>query len=141
MDPSSPCLKTVGYREVVAIRDDEGLASRQLAGRLRAEIEEGASYPPGTRLPSYRQLAETHGLARNTVATAVRLLESEGLVEIRGTNGAFVRDRTVAADGSELASELAAVQRQLREARQVLLATEDAVAGLLTRLPGRGGRG
>ncbi|MFD0541709.1 GntR family transcriptional regulator [Actinomadura luteofluorescens] len=75
----------------MATRDDEGLASRQLARRLRAEIEKGSSYPPGARLPSYRQLAETNGLARNTAAAAVRILESEGLVEIRGTSGAFVR--------------------------------------------------
>lgn len=138
-DPSSPCRKTLGYREVVATRDDEGLASRQLARRLRTEIEEGASYPPGARLPSYRQLAETHGLARNTAAAAVRLLESEGWVEIRGTNGAFVRDRT-AAEGPELVTELADVRRQLREARQVLSATEDALANLLTRLPDKGGQ-
>ncbi|GAA4309853.1 DNA-binding transcriptional regulator YhcF (GntR family) [Actinomadura luteofluorescens] len=122
----------------MATRDDEGLASRQLARRLRAEIEKGSSYPPGARLPSYRQLAETNGLARNTAAAAVRILESEGLVEIRGTSGAFVREPAGTGDGPELASELVAVQRQLREARRVLSATEDAVAGLLTRFPTKG---
>lgn len=47
---------------------------------------------PGTRLPATRALAETLGVAVNTVAKAYRDLEAEGLLIGRGRQGTFVRD-------------------------------------------------
>ena len=46
--------------------------------------------PPGTRLPTVRDLAGKLGLAANTVARAYRELETAGIVETRGRNGTFV---------------------------------------------------
>lgn len=46
--------------------------------------------PPGTRLPTVRELAGQLNLAVNTVARAYRELESAGIVETRGRFGTFV---------------------------------------------------
>ena len=46
--------------------------------------------PPGTRLPTVRELAGLLGLAVNTVARAYRELETAGIVETRGRFGTFV---------------------------------------------------
>ena len=109
-------------------------ASRRLADTLRAAIADGA-YPPGTRLPSYRQLRDEHHVALNTAQTAIRILAVEGLVEIRPARGAYVRER--ARDGAEpsLRAELTDLQAALRRSKQDLGAAENAVADILTRLP------
>lgn len=50
----------------------------------------GGTLAAGERLPTVRALAETLGLASNTVARAYRELESDGFIETRGRNGSFV---------------------------------------------------
>jgi DNA-binding transcriptional MocR family regulator len=51
----------------------------QVAGDLRTAIESG-QHPPGSVLPSERQLAKRLGVSRDTVRDALRLLAGEGLV-------------------------------------------------------------
>lgn len=46
--------------------------------------------PPGTRLPTVRDLAGQLGVAANTVARAYRELESAAIVETRGRFGTFI---------------------------------------------------
>lgn len=46
----------------------------------------------GDRLPPVRSLAESLGIAPNTVARAYRELEGEGILEGRGRAGTFVAD-------------------------------------------------
>jgi len=108
-------------------------ASRQLADALRAQIAAGA-YPPGSKIPSYRQLRDSHHVAVNTAQAAIRMLAADGLVEIRPASGAYVRG---AADGKDLTlrAELADLQAVLRRSKQDLAAAETAVASLLARLP------
>lgn len=64
--------------------------------------------PPGTRLPTIRQLAADLGLAKGTVAKAYELLELSAVVESKGHKGTFVRDvGTVAeADAGQTADAL-----------------------------------
>ena len=109
------------------------IASRQLANALRADIEAGV-YPPGSKIPSYRQLRATHHVAVNTAQAAIRILAAEGLVRIRPAQGAYVRDPADAAS-PPLRTELADLQVQLRRSRNDLAAAEKTVAELLTRLP------
>jgi len=45
---------------------------------------------PGERLPTVRGLAESLGLAPNTVARSYRDLERSGVIETRGRSGSFV---------------------------------------------------
>lgn len=67
-------------------------AAIEIASRLRVLIVESAS--PGDILPSERVLVERFGVSRPTVREALRVLEVEGLVEIRRGlyGGAIVRD-------------------------------------------------
>lgn len=65
-------------------------ASDILAGHLRRQIL-GGELPEGTLLPVERVLAATTGLSRGTVREALRILEVEGLLEIRrGRSGGSV---------------------------------------------------
>lgn len=66
---------------------------RPLFDQLRTQIIEGVRdgrLPPGTRLPTVRQLAGQLSMAVNTVARAYRELEAAGLLETRGRFGTFV---------------------------------------------------
>jgi DNA-binding FadR family transcriptional regulator len=112
------------------------IASRQLADTLRAQIASGA-YPPGSKIPSYRQLRDSHHVALNTAQAAIRILAADGLVEIRPAKGAYVRGD---ADGKDLTlrAELADLQAVLRRSKQDLAAAEMTVASLLARLPAEG---
>ena len=84
-------------------------------------------------MPSYRQLRDTHHVAQNTAQAAVRLLASEGLVDIRPARGAYVRENADGAGGSDLHAELARLQAALRRSKQELTEAENAVASLLAR--------
>jgi len=59
----------------------------QVSERLGAQI--GTSLQPGDTLPSERELAERYRVGRSSVREALRMLESRGLIESRGS-GAFV---------------------------------------------------
>ena len=68
-------------------------ASGPLFDQLRTQIIDGVRdgrLPPGTRLPTVRELAGQLGLAVNTVARAYRELETAGVLETRGRFGTFV---------------------------------------------------
>ncbi|OHV49314.1 GntR family transcriptional regulator [Pseudofrankia sp. BMG5.36] len=67
-------------------------AFRQIADRLRGEIESGELLP-GAKLPSERTLMDAYGTARGTIREAIALLRSEGLVTVEHGRGAFVRRR------------------------------------------------
>jgi DNA-binding FadR family transcriptional regulator len=108
-------------------------ASRQLADALRAQIAGGA-YPPGSKIPSYRQLRDSHHVALNTAQAAIRILAADGLVEIQPARGAYVRGKPDG-KGPTLRAELADLQAVLRRSKHDLAAAETAVASLLARLP------
>jgi GntR family transcriptional regulator len=66
---------------------------RQLAAILREAIERG-DYAPGRPIPSEARLMQEHGLARETVRKAVRVLAAEGLVEVVQGRGVYVTERS-----------------------------------------------
>lgn len=70
--------------------DDMRPPFQQIADDLRDLIIEGVM-PPGTRLPSTRELMERYEVATGTVQRAIRVLRSQGLVETAATRGTFVR--------------------------------------------------
>lgn len=74
------------------IRRAQEPPSRQVAATLRAAIERG-DLAPGDKLPSERELAATHGVARNTAREAVRLLVEAGLVTAHHGRGVYVRSK------------------------------------------------
>jgi DNA-binding transcriptional regulator YhcF (GntR family) len=128
---------TVGYGGRVAQQQSDRFASRQLANGLRAGIISGVR-PPGSRMPSYRQLRDAHGIALNTAQAAVRMLAAEGLVEIRPARGAYVREYTYDRDNRTLHADLIHLRAVLRRTRDDLEVAEGLVADLLSRLPSEG---
>jgi DNA-binding FadR family transcriptional regulator len=63
---------------------------RQIADQLRNLIAAG-EFPAGERLPAERDLASQLRVSRPSVREALIALEVEGLVEIRGGSGVYVR--------------------------------------------------
>lgn len=61
----------------------------QLREIIRNKIEDG-EYAPGTAIPSENQLAETYGLTRLAVRSALAALEYEGLLKSVQGKGVFV---------------------------------------------------
>jgi DNA-binding transcriptional regulator YhcF (GntR family) len=108
--------------------------------QVRVQISEQARagvLPVGYRLPTVRGLAESLGLAANTVAKAYRALESDGVIETRGRNGTFV-----AAAGSAAERELAsAAQSYVERARRLGLTERDALAAVRDALRAAYGEG
>jgi len=64
----------------------------KIAASIRAGILAG-ELAPGTKLPSIEELARNFGVARMTIASAVRTLREEGFVRVIQGTGIFVRDQ------------------------------------------------
>ncbi|WP_189930347.1 GntR family transcriptional regulator [Streptomyces sulfonofaciens] len=95
--------------------------------QLRAQISEQArsgALPVGYKLPTVRGLAESLGLAANTVAKAYRVLEADGVIETHGRHGTFV----AAAGGAAQKEGAAAALSYAERARRLGLAEADALA-------------
>ncbi|MGW0182222.1 GntR family transcriptional regulator [Nocardia sp. NPDC003345] len=63
----------------------------QIAGYLRDQIVRG-DLPPGSEVPSERELAAQWRVARPTASKALQALRQQGLVESRQGSGTFVRE-------------------------------------------------
>jgi DNA-binding transcriptional regulator YhcF (GntR family) len=100
--------------------DDSAPPYEQVRARISEQARSG-ELPVGYRLPTVRGLAESLGLAANTVAKAYRALETDGVIETRGRHGTFV-----AAAGSAADRELAAAAQAYVERARRLGQGEDA---------------
>ncbi|RPJ23731.1 MAG: GntR family transcriptional regulator, partial [Chloroflexi bacterium] len=69
------------------------LRYQELTERLAELIHQG-TYPPGTRIPSVRQMSGQQNLSISTVLQAYSLLERRRLIESRPQSGYYVRART-----------------------------------------------
>ncbi|MFJ4084051.1 GntR family transcriptional regulator [Streptomyces iakyrus] len=105
--------------------DDSAPPYEQVRARISEQARSGA-LPVGYRLPTVRGLAESLGLAANTVAKAYRALEADGVIETRGRNGTFVAAAGSAAD-RKLAS---AAQAYVERARRLGLGEDVALAAV-----------
>ena len=79
-----------------------------LRGRLL-----GGEWPRGSRVPSETDLAASYQVSRVTVRTALKSLESQGLVDIRHGAGTFVSDFGVAIRAG--LQELGSISATIRE--------------------------
>ncbi|MEU5319601.1 GntR family transcriptional regulator [Streptomyces sp. NPDC021056] len=100
--------------------DDSAPPYEQVRAQISGQARSGA-LPVGYRLPTVRGLADTLGLAANTVAKAYRALETDGVIETRGRNGTFV-----AAAGSAAERELASAAQAYAERARRLGTDEQA---------------
>jgi DNA-binding FadR family transcriptional regulator len=109
---------------------------RQIADQLRHLIAAG-EFPSGERLPAERDLAVQLHVSRPSVREALIALEVEGLVEIRGGSGVYVRVKPSGArpapDGEwgplELIRARALIEREVA-ALAAQLATRKQVAAI-----------
>jgi DNA-binding LacI/PurR family transcriptional regulator/DNA-binding transcriptional regulator YhcF (GntR family) len=93
----------------------------RIANAMRAKIGRG-DWQPHMMLPGRRALAQTFGVAVNTVERAVTLLVTEGLLQADDRRGTFVADR---ADVGDRPSSLqpAPIRERTRPATVGILAT------------------
>ncbi|MEV8546351.1 GntR family transcriptional regulator [Streptomyces sp. NPDC051572] len=103
--------------------DDSAAPYEQVRAQISEQARAGA-LPVGYRLPTVRGLAESLGLAANTVAKAYRALEADGVIETRGRNGTFV---AAAGSAAEREASLAA-QAYAEKVRRLGLKESDALA-------------
>ena len=64
---------------------------QSIARQIGELIEQGA-YPPGSRLPGERELAEKFGVSRVTIREAEIALQATGTLEIKTGSGVYVSD-------------------------------------------------
>jgi DNA-binding GntR family transcriptional regulator len=117
-----------------------GSSRDEIARELRHAITSGA-YKPGTKLPSYRQLADMFGAVPNTAGAAVRLLADEGLVSLMPKSAAVVRTpenrgRTPEVRLSEATNQLQAMREEVRSLQRQLRELEERVSAALATLGG-----
>jgi GntR family transcriptional regulator len=62
----------------------------EIAADLRSRIDAG-EFPPGTKLPSTRQLSEHYDISGQAIARVIAQLKADGAVEGRQGAGVFVR--------------------------------------------------
>ncbi|MCW2410728.1 MULTISPECIES: UTRA domain-containing protein [unclassified Sphingobium] len=111
---------------------------------LRDRIAEGidaGKLPPGTRLPSERQLQTESGAARGTIREALFQLEAEGLIYRRDRSGWYVSPPPVTYDPTRWAGFMTYVTEQGRLPATETLSTEEipaasAVADIFRVAPG-----
>jgi len=121
-----------GHVELRDLLRVDASASTPLFDQLRTGVIDGVRagvLPPGTRLPTVRELAGQLGVATNTVARAYRELESAAIVETRGRFGTFISrvDPTDAA--------MAAAAKEYVDAAQALGLTKSDAVRYLTNVP------
>lgn len=101
----------------------------QVADDLRRKIQTGGEYPPGTRLPSIRHLAEQYGISPQTVQRALRELRQEDLVVSQQGRAFFVRDPDrplidAVARNDDVNKRLAALEARMRDLQGRVAAVE-----------------
>jgi DNA-binding transcriptional regulator YhcF (GntR family) len=119
----------------LSLQVDGGAAEppyEQIRTQVAAQVVSG-ELPPGTRLPTVRALAETLGIAPNTVARAYRELEHAGTVTTRGRAGTVVNgdraDRAAKAAATTYADSMRALGIGQDEALGLVRRAFDRPAG------------
>jgi GntR family transcriptional regulator len=115
--------------------DDQRPIYQQIVDAIKALIA-GGDLPEGACLPPVRQVAADLGVNLNTVATAYRELQDEGLLTIRHGSGAVVTSRTgVVKKAEELRTPLRTALTQLVLAglprTQIMSIVAEELRGLL----------
>lgn len=67
------------------------LTYAEIAADLRQRIADG-EYPPGSELPSYRELAKLYSCSVSTITRALSLLRHDGIAVGEQGRGVFVAD-------------------------------------------------
>ena len=98
----------------------------QLSERIRNSVVTGV-YPPGSQIPSVRQLAVTAAVNPNTVQHAFTELEDEGLLVSRGTLGRFVTEDPVTIERCRQQQARALVRNFIKSASHISISREQLI--------------
>ena len=109
--------------------DDSRPIWQQLSQQLTRRIITGI-YPPGSKLPSVRELAAEAGVNPNTMQRALAQLEQDGLAKADRTAGRLVTRDTAVLDGVRRV-EAQSIIRQYLDAMEALGYSKDRAASLL----------
>ena len=74
----------------------------QLADLLRGEISR-ITAEGGSRLPTEMEISDTYGISRQTVRTALKLLEDDGIIERKQGSGSYIRMQRQGEDSHQIA--------------------------------------
>src|SRR5581483_2742076 len=70
--------------------DGTGTRSAEVLSQLRKLVSEGR-FPPGSKLPAERKLAEQLTVGRPVIREAIKVLTTLGILESRGGSGTYVK--------------------------------------------------
>ncbi len=101
----------------------------QIVSGLQREIASGA-YPPGSRLPSVRDLALEAGVNPNTMQRALAELERRGLVNAQRTSGRFVTEDTNALTGLRRSMSDRIIRELVGKLRELGMTDEEIVTAV-----------
>lgn len=98
----------------------------QIAQRIQESIVSG-EYPPGSQLPSVRQLALEAAVNPNTVQHAFAELENEGIILSKGTTGRFVTEDVQTLEDCRHSMTQQLVHRFLKDIGQLSISAQQAI--------------
>jgi len=81
---------SIGFQKNLS-KGTSGSLGDQVRDHLRIRIL-GHEWEAGGKIPGEFELAEQYGVARVTIRTALRSLETQGLIDIRHGSGAYIAD-------------------------------------------------
>ncbi|WP_246164866.1 GntR family transcriptional regulator [Pigmentiphaga aceris] len=104
---------------------------RQIVGQITRMIAAGQC-PPGTRLPSVREVAAAHAINPMTVSKAYAQLETQHLLERQRGKGMVVADRTQGVTSMEerLQALDPALRDLARQAQELALPVDQVIDAL-----------
>jgi DNA-binding transcriptional regulator YhcF (GntR family) len=108
----------------------------QLQGQIEYGVTSG-DFPPGSRLPSVRELAAELGVSPVTVSTVYRKLQDAGLIDGAPGRGTFVRREGLREPGQVADPTDAALRRALQRADRAGVRRADLI-GRLQRMVAQG---
>ena len=111
---------------------------QMIARRLAKQIDNG-KYPPGSRLPAERDLAEQFGVSRVTIREAEIALQAQGRISIRKGSGVYVTDNWQGVETAfpNISAFEVTEARALFEAEAAALAAQQASDATLAELAKR----
>lgn len=106
----------------------------QIVEQIEKLIDKGV-YPPGSRIPPERELAEAFQVSRPTVREAIIALEVRGQVEVKTGSGVYVLEKTEHRSGADAISAFELTQaRALIEGEAAALAATTITEDELNKL-------
>ena len=106
-----------------------------MSGIIKRDILMG-KYPPGSQIPSVRQLAFDASVNPNTVQRALAILEQEGLLYTKNTLGKFVTEDTAVLERAGAEIKKAALECLISDAADVGISYEEIIEYVKEKMNG-----